>query len=225
MAQLSETWEKRKQDLKNAFKTTDSAQVEALHEIKNLQIMAFTMYQREAVRLSRILGENHPRVKKINERVNQTLNFVKSLDIKMELAAIHIPEVPKGGMLIHGRIINKNNHGIPGLIVFVEDEKCQLVCAFGSAETDLSGYYAFQIDRLTLEEFTKTNIHLSVQTSAGQVIYRERDSLKLKADSQLVVNITLDSYGLRPAPGSKKTAPTTTSFEENGKYKESGTKG
>ena len=51
------------------------------------------------------------------------MTVIKRLDVELEVANIKVPEIPKGGSLVHGRIKDKANRGICGVTIFAEDEK------------------------------------------------------------------------------------------------------
>lgn len=215
MEQSSEGWDKRKQDLKDAIDTNDD-HVDALNDLKAIQIMVLTMYQREAARLSRVRGESDPRVKGLHESVERSLDLVESLDIEAEIAAIRVPETPEGGALVHGRVAEiTTNRGIAGLTVFGEDEKGVALRTFGSADTDASGYFNIPVDDEALKALQAKDIYLTIRVSGG-VIHRERKPVQLEPDAQRIVNIdiaknslnqTLKSESGDKSPLSGKEAP------------------
>jgi|GEM_PF-2650459 hypothetical protein len=162
-----------------------------LIDCKDLQSIKQTLLQGEAQRLRKKLGADHLRVLQMETRLKQNLSIVHDLEVRVELAKIHVPEVQKDDTLLHGRVTDKSYRGIRGLRVFIEGEKGD---EFGAlvVETDDSGYYAIQIDSETKDKLKDKKTYLTVSTNKGTIIHKEQEALRLESDSPLIANVSLD---------------------------------
>ncbi|OPY51003.1 MAG: hypothetical protein A4E49_02503 [Methanosaeta sp. PtaU1.Bin112] len=165
-----------------------------LKDFKDLQAIKQTLLQAEALRLKKKLGADHMRVLQMETRLKQNLSIVEDLEVKAELAKIHVPEIPEGGTLLHGRVTGKSYRGIKGLRVFIESGKGDEFRSL-AGETDASGYYAIQIDSGTIDKLgrlRKIETYLTVSSKKGKIIHKGHEPLILKSDTSLIANVVLD---------------------------------
>jgi hypothetical protein len=182
------------QDLQAALGRIESDRLKALTNLKEIQVVSQVLLQREADRLSRKLGKDHPRARQLTARLKGNRDFVGAIEVELEVARIRVPEVGASDVLIHGRVADENNRGLTGLNVVVEDEAGETIARLGTAKTDASGYYALRVDEDTLarlSEAERTGGYLTVRNSAGEVVQRESKPLDLAPGGRVVLNIPL----------------------------------
>lgn len=193
------------------FRKINEVGLAGLKELKNLKVLNQVLLQQEAKRLERKLGKEHPRVKKLKSQSNDNLSIIRELEIEEEIAKIRVLEIPKGGALVHGRLVDKSNRGILGLVVYAENEKGNRIRPFGSAETDTSGYFAIQLSTDMLTKLQEVELYPTVSSKAEKVIHREQKPLELQPDNYVLLEIVLERENLRSVrkPGQKPPRKTT----------------
>jgi len=85
----------------------NSLNAEGLNEIKTVKILSQVLLSQEIKRLGEKLGNEHPRVKKMQQQVKENSNLLKELEVEVEISKIEVPNVPTDGALVHGRITDK----------------------------------------------------------------------------------------------------------------------
>jgi len=176
-------------------------QRQALDIMRAASVLDNVLLHREARRLSRKLGEAHPRVQRLRTAIEGTRSRVHDLQVQLEIAEIEVPETPEDGTVVHGRVMDEHGNGWMGLTVYGEDEKCKEVCQFGSANTDHSGYYAIALDAELLNMLAEINVFLAVKTKAGSVLSRRKKALVLEPSSRQVVEILVERAKLAKQRG------------------------
>ncbi len=187
-----------------------------LSNFKDMQVFQRVLLQNEERRLTRKLGEEHPRVKALQTRLDQNLEIVGDLEVELEIANIKVPEVEENDVLIHGRVIDENLRGINGLTVFVQDEKGKKIRTVGSSETNASGYYGLKLDQAALKKVSKReDVFLAIRAGKDKVVFDDPDPLTvtegdrvseevvLKREDLSVVRFNRTSVERKDEPGDK----------------------
>lgn len=215
----SKSADQQKELLENAHQLSQAG----LKEIKDFQVLSQILYKYETKRLERKLGKGHPRVQKWRKRTEDNSKIVDKLEVEMEIAKIDVPETPKEGAKLHGRITDNKNRGIPGLTVIIRDENGKPISDIDLAKTDHSGYYAFTIEKEAAEKIGYKNIYVSVASKIDETLYRAPVPLILKRNDQIVKNIAIDRKSMFTPKDRKKTPKTkpdkkggTVKKDENG---------
>ena len=180
--------------LEDAFSHFEHDRLEALRGLREIQVLSQSMLQREAKRLSRKLGAEHPRVRQLEAQLEHNCRLVQELEVELEVASIQTPRVEEDEALIHGRVTDEHRRGIAGLIVHAQDESGQELQFLGSAETDDVGYYALRIDPVAVERLAEEavgKIDLVVGTKAGEVVHREPVPLKPGKGERIIASVAL----------------------------------
>lgn len=172
-------------------------QLSALEEMRQFYVLHGTLLQQEKYRLSRKLGEDHPRVKKLEVGIKQNTKLARGLKVQLEVSKIQVPEVPDGGALVHGRVTDENGRGIAGLTLAGETAQKRRSSILSPTETDGSGYFAFPIDTEVLTRLQKAQVFLAVRSKQAKVLYRDKEPLKLAAGDKLAKQIVLERKILR----------------------------
>lgn len=208
------------EELQNALSQVEADRLTALDGLRQIQIISQTLFQGEATRLSQKLGEDHPRVRELEMQIERNPSLVNDLEVAQEVARIRVPEVEESGALIHGRVTDENRRGVAGLTVYAEDEAGETIDSLDAAETDLSGYYALQVDPDTVAQLSDVGgLYLVVAAEDGEVVHRESEPLTLAAGDRIVVDITLkrgDMTVVRTERRSAEREPSSTKEDDEG---------
>jgi hypothetical protein len=174
-----------------------SAQLGALSELRDYQMVGKVLFQWEARRLKNSLGADHPRVRSIERDLVEKAAFLSDIEVELEVSAIKTPEVAEGYVLIHGRVSDEKKRGIANLDARLESRDGKVLSFAGQPKTDASGYYAFVLDSKRLEKLSKLDgICLALVNRAGRVVHREPEAVTVAADDRLLLNIILPRSGL-----------------------------
>lgn len=199
------------EELQNALNQIDVDQLTALDNLRHIQIVGQALFQGEASRLGQKLGKDHPRVQELEMQIKRNHGLVNGLEVAQEIARIRIPEVEEGNALVHGRVTDENYRGLAGLTVYAEDETGATVNSLDKAETDLSGYYALQVDPGTIAQLSDIGgLYLVVATEDGKVVHRESEPLELTESTRTILDIVLRRDDLAPTrrePKPRKKEP------------------
>lgn len=184
--------------LQEAVGQLGANRLQALNDLKEIQILNQVLLQREAGRLKHKLGEDHPRVQQAQARLQHNMRLVKEMEVNVEMASITVPDVQEEGALVHGRIVDENDRGLAGLVVFLTNQKGKAISALGSAESADSGYYALPQAAETVARYRETAVYLTICTREGKVVYRHTPALTLGAGDRAVVDAVLNRADLTP---------------------------
>jgi hypothetical protein len=137
----------------------------------------------------------------LRSRAKASLNLLRTLERQEELAKIKVPDVPEGGALVHGRVVDGSGRGVEGLIVCGEDQQGKRNSVLGKAETGAAGYFAFPLDSKSLGSLASAEIFLTVVTSRGEVVSRDAVPFEIEASTRMFRSIVLGEES--PPPGKK----------------------
>jgi hypothetical protein len=169
--------------------------IEALNNLKEIQVASRLLLQREAVRLEKKFGKEHPRTQRLKDRLKQNLEVINDLEVEKEIARIKIPEVSQDEALIHGRVVDANYRGIGGLMVCIIDSRERKLIVLGKSTTDDSGYYSLIIGPDKIEKIakiTEEEVYLAICTSKGKIIHRQFEPIKITQGDRKLVEVVLN---------------------------------
>ena len=89
--------EKLAEGLLDVFAQIEADRLDSLSGLRDIELISQTVLQREAKRLSRKLGPDHPRVRRLETRLGEKRELIRELEIELELAKIEVPEVEEDG--------------------------------------------------------------------------------------------------------------------------------
>jgi hypothetical protein len=193
--------------LLDAFNQIEAGRLDALRGLRDIGLISQVMLRREAKRLSRKLGADHPRVRRLETRLREKRELTRALEVELEVAKIRVPEVEEDGALVHGRVVDEHQRGLAGLRVYLEDGDEKILRFVDRAETNTSGYYAFPLEAKTLAKLSKAapeGVLLVVSTRADRVIHREFELLELAAGERTFKEIALKRADLTPVRKKKE---------------------
>lgn len=163
-----------------------------LKDLKDFKMFSQILYKREAKRLERKFGEKHPRVQKWRKRTEDNSKVVEELEVELEITKIDVPETPKEGAKLHGRITDEKNRGISGLKVVIKYNNGKPVSQIDASITDSSGYYVFKIEKETFENIKEKEIKLNINWKNGKYINVETTFFTIEKSDQTVKNVSID---------------------------------
>jgi hypothetical protein len=176
------------------FSDAGSANIDALQQVQDVQVVMGSLLQHEAKRLEKKLGRENRRVQQIQSTIKRNQAISRDLEVEREIAKIRVPEVDEKDSLIHGRVVDENRRGWSGLTVYLANSQGNTIGALGNAQTQDSGYYALTIKGEMLGQVAsiREGVFVVICNSKGELIYRHKDLLKLVGgDRILVANIVL----------------------------------
>ncbi|MEJ2563702.1 MAG: hypothetical protein P8Z42_13595 [Anaerolineales bacterium] len=181
----------------------------SVDNLKDVQLFHRSLMQREAARLERKLGSDHPRVLRLKTRAETSLKRAAATAVELELARIQAPHVAAGDGLIHGRVVKVDQHGLGSLTIRLEDKSGRQIKDLGETQTDSRGYYAIRVDpQITakLQKSGKTEVYLAVRDSKGKLIQRDQQPIRLEAGVRAYQEIRLEIAGGRLKAGRATTS-------------------
>jgi hypothetical protein len=192
------------QRITEAFSDAGSANINALQQVRDVQVVMGSLLQHEAKRLEKKLGRENLRSQHIQSTIKRNQAISRDLEVELEIAKIRVPEVDREDSLIHGRVVDENRRGWSVLTVYLANSQGNIIRALGNAETQDSGYYALIINAATREKAARSireGIFVVIANSKGQLIYRHKNQLMLgEGDRILVEDIVLKRSDITSPP-------------------------
>jgi len=195
-----------------AFDGLDSERAKGLQRLKIFHLIKNDGAVREQNRLKAKYGAEHPRVKKLDERLTYNIGLSKELDVEIERTEITQPFFDINTWMVHGRVLDKEGKGISELTMSLYDKNKVWVEELGHACTDDRGYYSirYRIKPEKKQEIPETReLFLTVTDSAFKVLHRETEPFFVKIgqiDFRLIVLEDKDWICEPPQPGNNHTA-------------------
>src|SRR5262245_56578288 len=93
----------------------------ATGEAAGLQVFLQPLLQKEAGRIAKKLGPQHPRTQQLKAREQSNVQLIFALEIEAQQLRIKVPEVADDGALVNGRIVEEDGRGIASLKVRLVD--------------------------------------------------------------------------------------------------------
>lgn len=122
-------------DLLDTLRAEELSRSKLYHMVKNYAL------RREQNRLTKKLGQNHPKVKQMASRVAYREKMLVDLEEEAARAQIRVPTVTADQWLVHGVVLDKNRKGKSGLTVGIFDAQGKWRQDFGYGCTDARGYF------------------------------------------------------------------------------------
>jgi|GEM_PF-1206923 len=181
-------------DLQDSFDKIAEERLKELTDLREIQIISRSLLRHEEKRLSRKLGEDHPRTRRMKARIKQNLEIVKDLDSELEIARIKTPEVARDETLIHGRVVDEGYRGVKGLEVCMVDASGNTLANLGTGKADDSGYYSIVVKSENVREMSKVleeGVFLTVRDRKSEVIHRRSEPVKIAEGDRILAEVVL----------------------------------
>jgi hypothetical protein len=211
MANRTPTDEEIFEQLDSTFDGLDSERAKGLQRLKTLHTITDDGDSRELIRQKAKNGAEHPRVKKLEERLKYNEGAARELDVEIERAHIKVPPFDLNTWMVHGRVLDKEGKGISGLTVSLYDSQGTWVEELDYVCTVDLGYYAirYKVDPEKEPEIPdKRELFLTVTDSNFKVLHREIEPLFVIIGQIDFRPIVLDDEGgvcAPPEPGGNQT--------------------
>ncbi len=127
--------------LEQGLAGTDTARKQDFQGLQQVRLTKANSQERERLRLSRKLGQNHPRVQALDRRINYNQGLIRDIQVEIDHAVIDVPDVNENAWTVHGFVRKQDLTGVPGLTVALYDEKGNWIKQLGYACTDRKGYF------------------------------------------------------------------------------------
>lgn len=128
--------------INDSFDSIENLRSGGLERIKLFHAVKNKALEKEKKRLSDKLGADHPRVKRVAARLQYNQGMFKDLNVEIERAKITVPSADKDSWMLHGRVLEKDKKGVPGLTVGLYDENGNWIRELGYGCTDKLGYFS-----------------------------------------------------------------------------------
>ena len=192
------------QRLDSSVKKLDELRGESLQRTELLQTNKDRALKKEQQRLEKKHGADHPRVARINNRIEYNRVAIPEVRQEIEIAKIRIPDFDSLTWMVHGRVLNSKLEGVGGLTVSLFDASGKPDKDLGYACTDEAGYYAI---RYRFEEDKEppfgedTPFRLTVSGDKGKICHQEAEPLFVEAGQVDFRQIIIDEKTCTPPPG------------------------
>jgi hypothetical protein len=182
----------------------DRLRTEKLEKMAIVQQVNAKALEKERQRLSLKYGENHPRVQRLDAKLQFDRGFTSDLKVEIDKSKIQVPTVDKKTWLVHGRVLDRtDNQGIQGLTVSLVNNQEQWVRELGYACTDERGYFAIAYppkNRHSDTAIPKESVFLMVSDRDRRVLYRSSEPLSVELGQMIYREIFLSQDTRCTAP-------------------------
>jgi hypothetical protein len=168
-------------NLDKVLDQADPQRQAALVQLSRLRSVKLATQQREHARLSEKLGTSHPRVKALARK--REANTAMLREVNLDLARAETPAINASddAWLLHGRVMDRQRQGVPGLTITLVDAKGGWVRELGYACTDQRGYFRLSVDSLKATDKPPAGrgqtVKLRVSDRANKVLYTDMATL------------------------------------------------
>lgn len=176
--------------LNDGINNADFQRINGLVQLHGIRTAKENQYEREYKRLSEKLGDTHPRVLALNEKRSLNTDFADTLEKHAARASVKVPSPDDKSWILHGRVMDKEEKGLPGLIISLVDAKKNPLENIDSVTTEREGHFKISVvtdkNAASKETGDATNIRHGIFISVSD----KRQTL-----------IHVDDQSFVPAPG------------------------
>lgn len=130
-------------NLDKALDQADPQREAGLAQLARVRSAKQTLLQREQQRLSKKLGAAHPRVRAMERKREANTAMLREVNLDLARAATPPIELDDEAWVLHGRVMDRDRQGLPGLTLTLVDAKGNWVRELGYACSDKRGYFRF----------------------------------------------------------------------------------
>lgn len=187
-------------DIDQVITISDGVRKLGLDQAKLLQSAKTDALTREKTRLAAELGENHPRVKTLTNRLAFEAGRKTVLQSERQKLDLPVQEAAPTQVLIRGRVLDQNQQPLADLTVALADQKGKWLRAYGYTCTDKQGFFSLSFDAPALSaDGTAALAYLLVTDKTQKRLYLDTTALPLAAGQMAYREITLKDV-CRPTP-------------------------
>lgn len=181
--------------LNEGIANTDVMRADGLDGLNDALNAKTNQYKREYQRLSKKLGDKHPRVLALSEKIELHVEFSEVVGSNVIRARIETPTPEEKSWILHGRVMDTEEKGLPGLIVSLVDARNKPIATASTGTTDKEGIFKLKVTgekaATGKEKGYATNIREGVFIAVS-----DKQQTLLKIDDQLFIP-TPDVVGYR----------------------------
>jgi hypothetical protein len=181
--------------LEEKIASFDSHRVESLARLDVLRTAKGAQLEREKKRLARKLGDEHPRVVRIDARLATNARLARDLNAELQKATVESPASTPDTYVLHGFVRDEMGRGVPDLTVALYDPTDgSWLRAFGHACTDKKGYFRFTTKGKPEAEKAQVKVEQARQAPTGlrQPEARWHAELRVLDKKRTVVHVSGD---------------------------------
>jgi len=191
------------QRLDSSFADLEDQRSGNLKRTQLLQTNKDNALKREQTRLQKKYGAGHPRVTKINTRLDYNKAAIPEVKSEITRAEVKIPGFDPDTWMVHGRVLNQKGEGIKGLTLALYDEKGKVEKRLGYVCTDERGYYAirYKVKKGEKPIDKKADYYLAISDGEGKICHKEEKPLNVVISQMDYRLIILEGTKCVPPPG------------------------
>ena len=194
-----------KHELDQAIKSADPVRAGSLQKLQRVRTAKTKNQERERLRLTEKLGDNHPRVLLLQAKIDTNYELARNLQVETVRAQTEAPVVEDDDWLVHGRVLNEQLEAVPGMKAALYDRSGCPIQTCGSEITDKTGYFNLTLKNVADGvQATATTINNTVD-DAGDTAVTNNNIVGDVGDTAAINNNTVCDDG--------DTAPTTKNME------------
>lgn len=181
--------------IEHSYDQLEDQRATSLEETRLMRDVKAKAQTKERERLRKKYGDNHPKVKRIDTRINYNQNFRKEIDIQIDHARTKLDPISPNGWRVHGRVFKADGLSpVNDLTISLFDEAGQWVRELGYDCTNEKGFYSITYEpekgrgesKGTLNEEVITDkgneksdkaLFLTVTDEEREIIHQEKEAL------------------------------------------------
>lgn len=213
--------ERTPDDLANLVGESLDLRQAALGGAQHVEAIGQALYHLETLRLSRKLGADHPRVRRLAARSKQLAQEARALAAEREMAAVKPPAIEENEALVNGRITDRNRRGIGKLMVGLRSSDGERLSGVEDVETNAVGYYALKLSPDAAKRTAETGAVLVVMNQAGDLVHQSEEPLTPAVGARMAVDAALNRErltGRRPGAWARWRQPGSGGEEPPGEH-------
>lgn len=190
--------------LQDKLPGADTARALALDDFELLRTARAAGLRSEHKRLRAELGDDHPRLVRLREKLAANHELIKDLTIEKERARVVMPEPKKNSWTLHGFARDRDLRGIAGVTVALYDADGHWIRQLGYASTSPDGN--FQLQARTIPKLDSP-VFAHVLTSQGTHLHTDNVELTPEAGVVLYHEIIVSGMQAGTPPGESPDDP------------------
>ena len=148
----------------------DTLRADSLGQLNSMRAVKDKRMKRERGRLAAKLGENHPRIAAIDNRLKLNAAMIRDLKLEAARARTQVPQVDNNTWALHGYVRDKAHQPASNLVVALFDSAGGQVSGADHGCTDSNGYY--QIKKNTTGT-ASTDVFVRVLSKSRSLLYAD----------------------------------------------------
>jgi hypothetical protein len=155
-------------EIDNTFDRIDTIRIDGLKRSQRLLTVKSKSFEREKERLTKKLGKDHPRVKKLSIKLQYYQKRYKVFNDEINKLNINVPKIDSTTYMVHGRVLDQNRNPLFKLTACLCNEKGEWIKELGYCCTDKRGYFSIrnQVSQKDKEQFKAVRLNRMQQVES-----------------------------------------------------------